>query len=215
MELKEHLSILKKGKTFIIIFTVVVALAAFLFTYFRPVTYSASISFAVKRINKQETPYYDDSYFGIQSADLFSQTVISWFLTPSVLLDVYDRAKVDPIIPSLERFVSRFKTKKYSAQNIVVRFKERSENTAEKISQAIAEVVEEKTATLNQTADNKAIFEIIGEKPVIVKNEPKLALTTVIGFAVGLIVGIILVYLFRYFKTPSLSENRGSSENIS
>lgn len=210
MELKENLLILKKSKGFIIIFTLLVTLAAFLFTYYQSVTYSASISFAVKRINKQETPYYDDSYFGIQAADLFSQTVISWFLTPSVLLEIYDQAKVDPKITSLERFANRFKTKKYSAQNIVVRFSERDEKTAHDVSQAITRVVEEKAATLNQTTDNKALFEIVGEKPVIVENKPKLILNTSIGFVTGLIVSFILVYLYRYFQMPSEVEKRNS-----
>ncbi|PIY96469.1 MAG: hypothetical protein COY66_04020 [Candidatus Kerfeldbacteria bacterium CG_4_10_14_0_8_um_filter_42_10] len=215
MELKEHLFIIKKGKKFIIIFTLLVTLAAFLFAYFQPITYSSSISFAVKRINKVETVYYDDSYFGIQASDLFSQTVISWFLTPSVLLDIYEQAEIDPNITTLERFVNRFKAKKYSAQNIVVRFTERSEPTAQKISQTITTVVEEKAVTLNQTADNKAVFEIDGEKPVIVKNQPNLIIITAIGFLVGLVMSIILLYLYRYFRTPAQSVTSNHSENIS
>ena len=215
MELSNHISILKRGKRFIIVFTLLITLAAFLFSYLRPVAYSASISFAVKRINKVETIYYDDRYFGIQAADLFSQTVISWFLTPSVLLDIYDRAGIDPQIGSLERFVNRFKTKKYSAQNIVVRFTEKNEETAQTIARTIAEVMEEKAATLNQTADNKAVFEITGEKPVIVKNRTNIALITVIGFVVGLTTSIILVYLYRYFRPPTQSKVNIHSENIS
>jgi capsular polysaccharide biosynthesis protein len=206
MELKEHLSIIKKSRAFIITFTLLVTLVAFLVTYLRPQSYASSISFAVNRINKQETPYYDDSYFGIQASDLFSQTVISWFLTPSVLLDIYERGNVDPQIESLETFANRFKTKKYSPQNIVVRFNERDEDTANKISQAVISVVEEKAVSINQTADNKALFEIVGEKPVIVKNDPQILLTTVIGFIVGLGLSIVFVYLLRYFKTPSQSE---------
>ncbi|MFA6271986.1 MAG: Wzz/FepE/Etk N-terminal domain-containing protein [Patescibacteria group bacterium] len=203
MELREHISILKKSRVFIITFTLLVTLAAFLVTYLRPLSYASSISFAVNRINKQETPYYDDSYFGIQASDLFSQTVISWFLTPSVLLDIYERGNVDPQIESLEKFANRFKTKKYSPQNIVVRFNERDEDTANKISQAVVSVVEEKAVSINQTADNKALFEIVGEKPVIVKNDPQVLLTTIIGFIVGLGLSVVFVYLLRYFKTPS------------
>lgn len=210
MELREHISILKKSRTFIVTFTLLVTLAAFLFTYFRPVTYASSISFAVNRINKQETPYYDDSYFGIQASDLFSQTVISWFFTPSVLLEIYENGDVDPQIRSLERFASRFKTKKFSPQNIVVRFNERNEETASKISQAVIAVVEEKAVSINQTADNKALFEIVGEKPVIVKNDPQIVLVTIIGFIIGLVMSIVFVYLLRYFKTPSQSKEYNS-----
>lgn len=203
MELRDHLSVIKRNRAFIITFTLLVTLAAFLATYLKPISYASSISFAVNRINKQETPYYDDSYFGIQASDLFSQTVISWFLTPSVLLDIYERGNVDPQIESLETFANRFKTKKYSPQNIVVRFNERDEDTATKISQAVISVVEEKAVSINKTADDKALFEIVGEKPVIVKNNPQILLTTIIGFVVGLGISIVLVYIFRYFKTPA------------
>jgi capsular polysaccharide biosynthesis protein len=206
MELREHIAILKKGKAFIVTFTLLVTLAAFLFTYFLPVTYASSISFAVNRINKQETPYYDDSYFGIQASDLFSQTVISWFLTPSVLLEIYESGDIDPQIKSLDKFANRFKTKKYSPQNIVVRFNERDEETATKISEAVVEVVEKKAVSINKTVDEKALFEIVGEKPVIVKNDPQISLTTIIGFIAGLVVSIVFVYLLRYFKTPSQSK---------
>lgn len=203
MELKEHLTIIKKFKLFIIIFTLLVTASAFLFTYYQPITYSASISFAIKRINKQSTPYYDDSYYGIQASDLFAQTVISWFLTPSVILDIYNNAKIEPNIVNLEKFVSRFKTKKYSAQNIVVKFKERDEKTTKALSTSVAQVMEEKAGALNQSADNKALFEIDSENPVIVQNKPKLVLNTIIGFIVGLIISLILIYLYSYFTTSS------------
>lgn len=204
MEFKEHLNILNKGKFIIIILTVLITLASFLFAYFKPVSYVSSISFSVNRINKQETSDYQfDGYYAIQASDLFSQTVISWFLTPSVLLEIYDQAGVDPKIKSLDKFASRFKTKKYSAQNIVVTFREPSQEGAQKLSQTIIEVIEEKAVKLNQTADNKALFEIMGSKPVIVASKPNTLLVTLIGFISGLIISIIGVYLIRYFKEDS------------
>ena len=62
---------------------------------------------------------------------------MSWLLTPSVLLEIYEFADTDPEISSLEEISSRFKTKKYSPQNIVVRYKERDYDTADKIATAV------------------------------------------------------------------------------
>jgi hypothetical protein len=78
-----------------------------------------SVSFAVNRINSQSTAEYQyDGYYALQAADLFAQTVVSWFSTPSVLREVYDQASMDPEITTVSSLANRFKVKKYSAQNI-------------------------------------------------------------------------------------------------
>jgi hypothetical protein len=139
---------------------IVGVLSALGFSYMKPITYDTSISFSINRINRQDTAEYQyDGYYAIQASDLFSQTVMSWFMTPSVLLEMYDQAGIDPQIKSLTDLTSRFKTKKYSPQNIVVKFSERDQETATKISAAIVTVVEKKGAIANQTSDQKALLE--------------------------------------------------------
>ncbi len=203
MEFIEHKQLWKRNIVLIIILTLLLGAASFIFSYYSPTEYKSSISFAVNRINKQETVDYQyDGYYAIQASDLFSQTVVSWFFTPSVLLEIYEKAKVDPHIDTLERFANRFKTKKYSSQNIVVTFKERDQNTAEQISDSIIKTVQERGAALNQTADQKALFEIVGSSPVIVEQKPMIIINTAVGLIVGFFLSIGLVYLIRYFKTP-------------
>lgn len=202
MKFSEHKEFIKRQRAVIIVLTILVTVAAFVFTYLSPTTHKSSISFAVNRINKQDTAEYQyDGYYAIQASDLFSQTVVSWFYTPSVLLEIYDRAGIDPAITSLETFSSRFKTRKYSAQNIVVTFSERDKNTAEKISQSIIDTVKERGASLNQTADRKALFEVVGSKPVIVEQKPPLVINTLVGLVLGFCLSLGTVYLVRYFKT--------------
>ena len=131
MELRDHLGIISKYKWLIVVITIIATLASFLFSYYQPDYYKVSIAFGVKSINRQSTTEYQfDGYYAIKASELFSQTIISWFLTPSVLVDIYDQADIDPEITSLEQFTSRFKTKQYSAQNFVVIFKERDKSTA-------------------------------------------------------------------------------------
>lgn len=196
-----------KYKWFILSLTLLVAILSFIFAYFKPTIYDTSVSFLINRINKQKTAEYQyDDYYAIQASDLFSQTVMSWFMTPSVLLEIYDKAGIDPQIKSITQFTSRFKTKKYSPQNIVVRFKERDRQTAEKISDSIISIIGQKSAESNQDLDNKALFEVKGAKPVIVESKPSLWLSIVIGFISGLIISIVIVNLILYFKEEKANQ---------
>ncbi len=181
--------------------TIAGMLIALIFAMTTPVQYDTSIAFFINRTNVVETTEYQyDGYYAIQASDLFSQTVMSWFLTPSVLLEIYDRAGIDPQISSIEEITSRFKTRKYSPQNIVVRYQERDRDTAEKIAMAITDVVEEKAAAANQTADSKALFEVKGGAPVIVEKKPNIAINTVIGLLAGFVLSIVVAYSIAYIR---------------
>ncbi len=195
------MNIIVKYRIFIIILTLVAIIAAGGFTYLKPVEHDTSIAFSINRINKQETEDYQyDGYYAIQASDLFSQTVMSWMMTPSVLLEIYERAGIDPQITSTENFISRFKAKKYSPQNVVVRYRERDKQTAQKIADAIIAIVEEKTAAAVQTSDQKAFFEVVGSLPVIVEKKPLLWLNLIIGLVGGLLVSIIAAYTVEYLR---------------
>ena len=196
------MNILVKYKWLIIIVTIVGLGASLIFSLVKPVYYDTSLSFAINRINRQETTQYQyDGYYSIQASDLFSQTVMSWLMTPSVLLEIYDQAKIDPKISSLEELAARFKTKQYSPQNLVVRFKERDQITSEKISQAIISVVESRAAAANQTSDNKALFQVVGAKPVIVQRQAVVWLNTLLGFLAGLLISCITAYIIEYLRS--------------
>ena len=91
MELRDKTRLFKKYWGWLVIITVLATILSFVFAYFKPVNFDTSISFSINRINKQKTEEYQyDDYYAIQASDLFSQTVMSWFLTPSVLLEIYD-----------------------------------------------------------------------------------------------------------------------------
>jgi capsular polysaccharide biosynthesis protein len=191
--------------------TVVALIASLLFSVLTPKYFDASISFAINRINRQDTTEYQyDGYYAIQASDLFSQTVMSWFLTPSVLLEMYDKAGVDPKIASIEEISSRFKTKKFSPQNIVVRYKERDRQTADKIGQAIISVTQDKAAAANQTSDQKALFQVIGSKPVIVEKKPSLIMSGVIGLLAGFIISLVLAYFIDFWRTSAVPKKNES-----
>jgi len=155
-----------------------------------------SIAFAVNRVNREQTPDYQfDGYYALQAADLYSQTVVSWFSTPAVVRDIYAKAGIPVAARSQADYAGRFKTKKYSAQNIVVKFTESNEATARKISAAVVSVLQDRTASLNETADKKAIFALDASDPVITPQAAPIATAATVGALAGLLLGILAAAL--------------------
>ncbi|MFA6042965.1 MAG: hypothetical protein WC786_04720 [Patescibacteria group bacterium] len=194
----EPLQFAWRYKWLVVACVLVPTIAAVLFATTRPDKYTTSLAFTVNRINKQSTTEYQfDGYYALQASDLFAETVVSWFLTPSVIVEMYDRAGLDPQAESLGSLTSRFKIKKYSSQNIVVKFTSLTNQEASQLSDAVVAVVEEKAAALNQSADRKALFEVVGSKPVIVQDGKGALLAGVVGIVLGAFLSLLLLTIIR------------------
>ncbi|MCH7492262.1 hypothetical protein IID19_01555 [Patescibacteria group bacterium] len=201
-------SILVKFKWLIILVTLAGLVGSLIFVYLKPAYYDTSIAFSINRTIIQDTEEYQyDGYYAIQAADLFSQTVMSWFLTPSVLLEIYEKAGIDPEISSIEEITSRFKARKYSPQNIVVRYKERDSETATKIATAIISVIEHRGSLANQTIDEQSLFEVKGATPVIVKRTPVIWLVGLIGLISGFVLSTVAAYSIEYLRSSGSRRN--------
>lgn len=173
MELRDYLKMYWSQRWLIVMMVVVATVATYLVASTRPVQSGVSTSFAVNRVNREPTPDYQyDGYYALQAADLFAQTVVSWFSTPAILQEFYQAANLDPETKSVDTLPSRFHVKKYSAQNIVIRFTERTPERAAKVAAAMNTVMRQRTEALNQTADSKSLFDLVATKPVIADSKP-------------------------------------------
>lgn len=200
MELRDYLKVYWKQRWLIVVIVMVTTGTALLVASTRPVRIGVSISFAINRINREATTQYQyDGYYALQAADLFAQTVISWFSTPSVLLEVYQQGNIDPAIQSISNLPSRFTVRKYSAQNIVVKYTESDQARAEKVAASLITVMASKASKMNQTSEGKSLFEIVGGVPAIAPATPNLgllvAVAAVLSFALGLFVAATRHYL--------------------
>ncbi len=191
----------KKATWIVVVLTIAGAGISFFVSSTRAPVYDTSISFSINRTIRQNTSAYQyDGYYAIQASDLFSQTVMSWFMTPSVLLEIYHAANIDPQISSIEGFTSRFKTKQFSPQNIVVRFKERDHQTAATLSQAIIKIVQDKAVASNQSEEGQGLFNVVGSEPVIVQKSPMVWVTTLIGGVVGFLLSLAVLGIAYYLR---------------
>ncbi len=194
MELRHQLQTYGRYRGLFIGFVLLVTLATLALSWTAEPKYVASLSMTINRINRQETTEYQyDGYYAIQASDLFTQTLLSWFLTPSVLLEFYQKADLDPRISSINGLIGRFRARKFSAQNLVVQFSEADRSSAEKLAIAIGQVVKERGETLNQTSEHQGIFEIVPASPVVVQTKPNLALNTAAALAGSILLGIVMV----------------------
>lgn len=200
MELRDYLKVYWKQRVMIIGLVIVACVAAAAIVTTRPVQTGVSVSYAINRTNRVATTQYEyDGYYALQASDLFAQTVVSWFSTPSFLQEVYEQAKLDPEIKSINSLPSRFSVRKYSAQNIVVRYNERNEERARGVAKQLAITLEQKAESLNKMSDGKALFAIVNGTPVVAPAKPNLALiigvTAVLSFALGLFIAAAKQYL--------------------
>ncbi|MBI2984584.1 MAG: hypothetical protein HYY50_03085 [Candidatus Kerfeldbacteria bacterium] len=204
MELREYLQLYWRQRWLIITIVGVATVTAFAVAAGRPTRFAVSQSFAVNRVRPEPTPDYQyDGYYALQAADLFSQTVVSWFLTPSMLNEIYARAKVNPEIQSLATLPSRFRVKRYSAQNIVVRFSERTRRRAEQVAAAMPPLLQERTHQLNQDPKGQPLFEIVDSDPVIAPDRVNLWLVAALALITSLVLGLLLVTGQHYLRFPA------------
>lgn len=200
MELKDHWKIVQHHKWFVIGFTIFVGAAAFFFSLYRPDVYRVNVSFDVFAVNQPSaTDYQYGAYYDLKAAEVFSQNVMSWMMTPAVVVDIYEAADVGYTIEQLDKFTNRFKTKQLGAQNFVVTYSDTSRTNAEKLARGLEEVVEKKSLDILTKGEGQPVFQVVGNTPVIVQSDFGPFTTTVVGLIVGLVLAIILVYLHKYF----------------
>ena len=207
MTLAESWKVIKKARWFILIFTLCVALGAYLFISMQPPKYKVSISFdLIMKDAPQAGEYQYGSYYDLKGGEIYGQNVTSWFLTPSFVAEIYKNAGIDYEVDSFSAFTSRFKAKSFSAQNIIITFSDVYEPNAEKLANSIIELTEKKASEAIIDSEGRPVWIAQASDPVIVLTKNSVWLVIVLGTIAGIIVSIILVFLRYYLKNPG--ENR-------
>lgn len=201
MTQKTHLQILQHAQWFILLFTLLVGIAAFAWAIVQPTKYNAVVAFDVQVANRgvADKEYQYGAYYDLKGAEVFTQHLMSWFLSPSFVEDVYQSADMGYEIKSVNAFTGRFQTKQYSSQQFAVLFYDYNKETAEKLATAVAKTVEEKSVSQIQT-DQQTQFIVKAQNPVVVASELNQWIALVVGFIAGLAVSVIVVYIREYLR---------------
>jgi hypothetical protein len=167
-----------------------------------PLRQEVAIDFIVdQRARQATTDYAYDGYYALRAAELFADTLISWFSTPSFVKAVHERANrpLDEFMPLPTRM---FRAKKYSGQNVVVRFIDPESSGDSGLAEAIIAEASARTASMNPDADGGPTFEVTAAEPVrSPANMPPLR-GGLAGAFVGAFFGLALAYVARAKKDP-------------
>jgi len=201
MELHSHAKIIKGNAWFIVVFTLLVGIAAMVFALVRPVQYKAVVSFDLDFAGQAATADYQyGGYYELKAAELYVQDLMSWFKTPAFVEQIYLAAGFEPAIDNIAQFTNRFQAKQYSALNFAVQFTDASRDNAEKLSAAIVTMVEDGAGAADQGDGEKVLFTVQALDPVVAESKFPIWLVTSVGVLAGLILSLILVYLREYFR---------------
>lgn len=199
MELKNYFQWFKKIR-FILLFALVVALAAGTFSWFKEEKYSASLSILVSRLGTQQAADYKyDSYYALRATDEFGETIVGWLKTPEIASAVYQKAGISSAPESLAGLSRKFKAFKASPNLVEIRYGSNSEDEARKLAQAVGEVLTEKINLIYASSWQGIGFVILPGTPVIVKNTAAVWWTVLAGFLVGLAVGFFVQVAKEHF----------------
>lgn len=201
MDLKEYLKLIKKNYRLVITVCAITGISTLLFSVLRPVKYDVSQSLFINKDNSQETEDYKFSgYYAFEAADMLSDSIAEWLKSPEVVNSIYAKSGVDPSFKNIKSYSGKFKAKKFSAEFVEVKFESRNTDEAKKISGAIVDIINAKTASMKNTSNEEVSFSIAGSAPVIVENKLDALLNFMIGIASGLFLGIFIALSREYLR---------------
>ena len=202
MELKEYLKIIKKNSKLILIIGIIAGVSAFVFSAVQPIKYETSLSLSIIKDKTQVTDDFKyDGYYALQSSEIIADSIEQWLKSPEIVNAIYQKAEVEQDFQNIKSYTKKITAHKMSPQFVEVKFKGNSREEVEKVSTAIAEVVNAKIKKLKEASEQEISFSINSGNPVIVENKPDAVLNLIIGLISGLFVGVFFVFGRRYFSS--------------
>jgi capsular polysaccharide biosynthesis protein len=201
MELKEYLKIFKENIKLFIITVLVIILSSFAYFALKSVSYSASLTLNITRSGVQQTnDYRYDDFYRLQADEKFAETVVEWLNSPRTVTDVYAKAGISSVSLSMRQLGKIFVPEKLSAQIVSVSFSAKDEQSAKKISEAIAEVIKQNTDSLNENQNEDTWFAVVAQNPVIIQDNVGALIILLASLAMGIFIGFWVVMLRQYLR---------------
>jgi len=185
----------------ILVFALIAAVAAGIFTWQKQDEYEASLSLTISRLGTQLAQDYKyDNYYAVKATDEFGNTVAGWFKTPEMTQTIFKKADFQSGNQSLNSLKKRFQSAKISPNLVEVRFSAEDELTVKVLAQAIVSAVADKVNLLNTSSEQGISFIVLGSEPVIVKNSLDIWWNALAGFLVAFATGFFIKVSREYFS---------------
>ncbi len=169
-----------------------------------PARVKVSMAFTIAQQSRQETADYAyDGYYALRAAELVSDTMISWFSTPSVIRDIHAAAGLElSEAEALAAAGRAFRARKYSSQNVVVAFSAADEASARALAAAASDIVAARAAGLALSSKDETLFHATASSPVVAAVSTPPAAAGAAGTLVGGFLAFALAYAAGKKKDP-------------
>lgn len=178
------------------------ALAAALIASALPVRHEVSVDFMISQRAKPATTDYDyDGYYALRASELFADTIISWFSTPSFIKTVIGTAGQsadDAPLPT-----RLFRAKRYSSQNVVVRFSAPDPEAGAALAGAVTGEIVKRSSWMNPTDGGVGLFVVEPSEPILAARRIPTSQAAFAGLVLGALGALTFLYLSHgKEKTP-------------
>jgi capsular polysaccharide biosynthesis protein len=201
MDIRTHAHLLRTSIWFLVLTTIVCAVAGFAYAFTRPVVNTASMSFQVEYVNRPEAQDYRyGGYYEQKGSEMYTLHVMSLFQSPSIVARIYEQADLPTDDLSAGDIVQRFHVRQHSNQHFVVDFGDRERGVVEQIAAGVTSVVQENVAqsgSINGVPQYRV--EPAGVFYAESRRNPWMA--TVAGALIGFLGSVALVYIREYLRT--------------
>ncbi len=172
----------------------------FIYVFFKPASYTTSLTLNITRIGTQNTDNYKyDAFYRLQADEKFAETLVEWLKSPRIEEKIFEEAGINTSNYSLKNLSKSIKAEKMSSQIVSVRFSSSNKKSASDIAAAISKIISQNTQNLNKEQKNETWFEVIFESPVIKIDKISL-LAIVFSFLGAIFAGFMAVMIKHYLS---------------
>ena len=220
MDLIEYFGVVRRRLWQIFAFTLLLAVLTGIFTAASSDTYYQAELFitTASKDTSQTTAYRYSNYYNEFSANNFNNTIIGWMADPSIADDAYAKAGINRAenLRFWQKFSSAFAAKKRERNNVAISMTANTEAAVKKLADGLFATLTERVARYNEASDSG--YQIIKQGESVSAKVPRPKLNILFALMIGLILGVIFVYLYEYaagkISTANSGEDALNKENL-
>ncbi|MBM4402613.1 MAG: hypothetical protein FJ044_05195 [Candidatus Cloacimonetes bacterium] len=202
LELREIFKILIKYGKIIIATGITFAAAAYLVCLYFPVRYRATANIYVQRMPDKPKlgDYTYDGYYAGKAAEAYTDTVVGFLQSLDVVKRAAEISNLSTEPENLLYYRRKIKVTKVAPQLIEISTLVRGKEQSKTLVKALAQATQERAQLLNQESENPMSIDLLNIEPLVQEIKPWKELYATVGFAVGLLLSVVGVFVFEYFK---------------
>ena len=200
MELKDYVKIIGQRFWLLFIVVVIVTLGVYLLTKTMPESYDGSVSvFITKKPDKGVVGDYEyDRYYAIKASSLLTDSIITWLQDPSNVIEIYNTTNLDLPTEKLNKLTKVIKAKKKDPATINITASAPDEVNVKNLINSTINFIDIRMNSdiVSGAAEN---FDLTYSDSIVLKHQKSPLLNSLIGFIVGVVLGLGMVFLVEYF----------------